>query len=108
MLPDNVLHDLWASSVAALRRTRFIGINQRSFHRSLPDLPFGDEEVRSAAAFVRQQGAPARALRLQCGTVTDHILIVARTDDDLYEGQTAMIDGIAEIVGATIIVLDHN
>jgi hypothetical protein len=108
MLPDDILHDLWTNVVRALREQPFVGINEDHFHATMPDMPFGDAEVRHAAAFLRQQGTSALAIRLQCGTVEDHILIAGRSDDDLRQGQAAMSDGLADFVGASLRVLDHN
>lgn len=108
MLPDDVLHDLRTSAMKGLRRARFIGINDQNFHAASPDLPFGDDEVRSAAVFMRQQGIPARAVRFQFEDVVNHVLVVARTEDDLQRGQMNLSEGITKTAGATFTVLDLN
>lgn len=109
MLPDDVLVDLLTSATSGLQREPFVGLNEATFHTSMPYLPFGEAEVRAAALYLRQHGIRALAIRLQCGNVVDHVLIAGRTQADLHEGHTAMLTGLAaQMPDASLTVFDAN
>jgi len=107
MLPDRVLHNLWRSLKAGLQDASFVGINTTRFHDVTPHLPFGDSEVRMAAAFIREKDMPSVALRVSLPNVVDYILLAGQNDTALFEGVTAYRSWV-EIDGAQVEVIDTN
>ena len=87
MLPEEALIDLANSAGRSIREgSSYYAINTTGVHNISPELPFGGDEAKQAAAYVRDNGGPACALEAAApGRVTEHILMVGRTNKELLD-----------------------
>lgn len=110
MLPDQVLQDLWESALEALKGGRYVGINEKAFHQTSPEYPWGEEEVRAAAAYMTARGTPAYAVKLHYDDgsvqVTHFTLLVSMTAADLDYGLIDVQTEVDKTEHATLVVVD--